>query len=649
MIEVEGPDGTVIEFPDDTPPDTIKGVMAKHYKVQSGRTGKSYDFDVPDGADPIDAAQSALMAQEPETVERPVFADSGTTTPPTALEAFGGAAQNALGQLTIGAGILPDYASMAGNALNNAFVNAGAAVADPVLRGFGADRAADAVGRFAERTTSQPAPTIEGVVRRTNPVVNQPGNALANFGFQALGGLAVPFGPKAAPVRPRAPVAAPAKGASNKLVPFADEIVAAGKRERVPVLTTDVKPPRTMMGKAARNVGERIPIAGTGGVRSGQNQSRIDAATRLVEDFGGSDDAVNAVAADLAKTRSDELSKLTAAKTSVIEGTPGAVEAPRALRAISEQITRLQGINAEAFKPVIDKLKSFEEVLESGKSLSQIEGNRKLLGDLFSDPSLAAIKGDGQKALNAIYGPLRDDMGAFIEQAGGSVARAKWQGANARLAAMAGELDAAAFKKVLNEVDTTPEGAAKLIFSKTPSEVNRLAANLSPAGKVKARAAVMFEAARKSSENGVGPISPEKFSTALNAMQSSIKGLFDPADAARIGGMVRLLKGTKRASEAGVMTNSGMQVAPYAIGAGAVQAPLLTITAGVASRLYESGPMRDLLLRLGRAKPGTPAYKITWDRLNTALAKMAPVAANDVEAGIVASPTRVAAEDKEQN
>lgn len=648
MIEVEGPDGTVIEFPADTAPETIKAVMAKRYTSKATLPdGQTLEIDVPEGADDATVARLGQQALDARNVR-----GRAVVAPPTAGGALADAGQNALGQLGIGAWALPDMVNEATHAIGKGIVTGGVAIADPLLRAAGAESAANAVQGFGERVQDDRAPTMGAFIQRTNPAVNQPGNALANFGFQALGGLAIPVGPKGAPAPIRAPVATAAgKPASNKLVPFADEIVAAGKREGVPVMTTDIKPPRTMMGKAARNIGERIPIVGTGGSRAGQNQDRIEAATRMVDEYGGVEaDAVTKVAADLAATRGAELSKLTTAKNSVISSIQGSVPAQaldRSLKAISAQITRLQGINADAFAPVIAKLKNFEEALQSGKTLEQIEGNRKLLGDLFADPSLAAIKGDGQKALNAIYGPLRDDMGAFIASKGGHAARAKWKGANERLAAMAGELKSSAFKSVLNNAETTPEGAAKLIFSKTPSEVSRLAANLSEAGKAKARAAIMHEAANKSTTNGT--ISPEKFATALEAMNTSIRGLFNEADAARIEGMVRLLRGTQRASGAGVMTDSGMQLAPYAIGAGAVSAPALTITAGLVARAYESGPVRDLMLRLGRAKPGTPAYKTSFDSLNAALAKMTPVAANDVEAGLVASPTRVAAEDKEQN
>jgi hypothetical protein len=120
----------------------------------------------------------------------------------------------------------------------------------------------------------------------------------------------------------------------------------------------------------------------------------------------------------LGAKRGAELTRLTNQKNASSRAFQGPVSAPNAIRAIDEQIAKLSGINNEAYAPVISKLQSFRDQLASGKTLSQIEGNRKLLGDMFADPSLAAIRGDGQKALNAIYGPLRDDMGAFIKANG---------------------------------------------------------------------------------------------------------------------------------------------------------------------------------------------------------------------------------------
>jgi hypothetical protein len=225
-----------------------------------------------------------------------------------------------------------------------------------------------------------------------------------------------------------------------QVVPAAPpNIVSEAKDAGVRVLTSDVKPPRTFVGKAAQAIGERIPITGTGGVREAQQSERIGAVKSLAQDYGATADelaspAIDDVAKDLADTRGALLTKLTAQKNAVIDKLQGAVPAPRAISAINEQIARLSGINADAYAPVIAKLQNFRDQIASGKTLSQIEGNRKLLGDMFSDPSLASIRTDGEKAVNAIYAPLRDDMGAFIKSNGDPLDFSRWKGANDALA-----------------------------------------------------------------------------------------------------------------------------------------------------------------------------------------------------------------------
>lgn len=635
-------DGTILEFPDETPDDVMDRAVHTHLgSVKSGRTGKSYAVNVPDGADQnatLDAAQAALRAQEPDTIERPVFGDSGTTAPPTAMEAIGGAAKDFATNLENGFSSLPDLASKAGSAISDGLgvvgrflATGGGASSGTVGNPSSSDRMAGVID-----PPHGPAPTMRGVNAMVNPGAYDRSNA--GFLTEMLGAGLMPIGPKAAPRAISAPRTASAVEAafipaqSKRLIPKAVDVVQAGKDFKVPVMTSDIRPPVTFMGKAARATAEKILFAGTGRPRSAQQAARTDAAEKLISEYGDGGGAIDAVAADLAKTRGDELSKYTGIKTRIIEGIPGAVPAPKAVAAISQQITRLQGINADAFAPVIAKLKNFEEVLQSGKSLAEVEGNRKLLGDLFADQNLAAIKGDGQKALNAIYGPLREDMGVFIEAQAGKPAAARWTAANERLAAMMGELKSAAFAKVLQKADTTPETAAQVIFSKTPSDMRRLYANLSVAGKAKAQAAIIWNAAQGATEKEA--ISPQKFANALAKMDASTGVFFEPIDKARLDGFVRLIKATQRASEAGAMPETGMQNVPIAIagGLGAVfgkAAIPIAITIGGLARTYESSIGRRLFVRLSKTQPGSAEESAVLKSLAPVIARLVPVAAND--------------------
>lgn len=400
----------------------------------------------------------------------------------------------------------------------------------------------------------------------------------------------------------------------------AGEIIAAGEREGVDVLTSDIRQPQTGFGKFVRRVGELTPLLGTGGKRAAQRTSRETAVRNLVAEFG--DGTVDDVSANLVKTRGDMVERLNNAKKSVIEGIQGPVAAPRAVQAIDEQIANLRGINEEAYAPVIQKLESFKRVLGGDRNLSQIEENRKLLGSMFDDTKLASVKTGGQKALNAIYGPLREDMGVFIRSNAGAGAFNKWKGANDKLADMMDELDDVSFKRFLGKAETTPEAVGSIIFGKTPSTMRRLFNSVNDEGKNKIRAAIMTRALDDSSDLA-GNVSPQKFANAIDAMDKSVAEFFPAAEKARLEGFKKLMAATNRAVDATSLPNNGAQLAPAAgtmlltpyMGkeAGALVASQGLL--GAAARLYETKAVRNILMALSRTRPGSPGEATMIDRL----------------------------------
>ena len=482
-------------------------------------------------------------------------------------------------------------------------------------------------------------------------------NALVGGGLGAATGSAVQGGLNKLAARAPRP---------NALASDARQIVDTGAEWNVPVKTSDVRPPQTPVGRTARLTGEMIPVAGTGGGMGGratQQASRDEAVQRFVKEFGGDPASIDDVTKDLVATRGKELSTLTRAKDSVIDGieqTVSPVQLRNTLRTIDTQVAKLNRANSEAFAPVISKLESFRNTLASGKSLREVEMNRRLLGDLFADPSLASIKGDGQKALNAVYAPLREDMGAFIKASAGPEAAAKWKGANDRLSAMAGELDSAKFKGILNSAETTPERAAELLFSKRPSDIRRLFENLSEQGKTKARAAIIHEAAKKSTTDDV--ISPDKFKQAMMAMDNATGVVFSKNDKTRIDGFTRLLEATQRAKIANTEVMTGARNTSFIAGLGLQQLfGNMTIPASVAiglmARGYESAAFRNLIMNLGKSKKGSPAEaavgRKVYDYITRAgITQGTPandIVAERVGASFGQSTTAAAAGEQEQN
>ncbi len=616
------PDGTILEFPDETPDEVMDRAVKQHLT------------EAPDYA--AAAAQDAASGAQgdPEGLTGAVT-DEGP--PRNTLADLAASFANAGAGVAQGIAAVPDALFQAGNAVQRGANAAVDTIGTGALRGLGMDSAADWFHKGAQGVEQDIArrPTLSDLIEKGVPTPEWGGTE--RFMGQMVGGAMIPMGPKT--VKPAAiPVAAPANAAR--------EVIDAGEQAGVRVMTSDVKPPRTFMGKAAQTIGERIPLAGTGGNRAAQQTERVEAVKSVLSDYGADDTAaaMGDVIADLTKTRGAELTRLKVAKDSVINGLEGNVPVDRTLTVIDREVARLKGINETAFSPFITKLEQFKAELANGKTLEQIEGNRKLLGDLFKDPSLAAIAGDGQKALNAIYAPLRVEMGTFIRHYGGEGGFNKWKAANDRLSAMAGELNSRALKSVLNDAETTPENVSKLLFSTKPSDVQRLYGGLSAEGRTRAQSAILAKAMENA--GGLENVSPDRFLGQLVKLGKQTGVFFQGGDLARVNGLTRVLAATKRAGEAAVAPPTGVQAMPYAMTAGLtaafglVKGALAAAGIGGLARAYESAAVRNALMRVSKAPKGSwqegHALENASKALYGALSEHAPALNDNIPASAAA-------------
>lgn len=104
-------------------------------------------------------------------------------------------------------------------------------------------------------------------------------------------------------------------------------------------------------------------------------------------------------------------------------------------------------------------------------------------------------------------------------------------------------------------------------------------------------------------------VSPEKFITTMRKLQKQTGVIFNQADKDKLDGLVRVLNSTRRAADAGLMTNTGQQLAvPVgALAVGTVADSFVTGLLGSASlglmaRAYESKPVRDALIKISKLK-----------------------------------------------
>jgi hypothetical protein len=416
------------------------------------------------------------------------------------------------------------------------------------------------------------------------------------------------------------------------------------------VMTTDVLQPTTFAGRWLQRTGEMIPMAGTGGPRAAQQQERIDASVDLLRNYGVTEASaadntiISNVAKDLLARRGENLTKYTGMKTEVIDrlSQPNTtVPVAKSVAKIDEEIARLNKISPTQFKPVIDRLMTWRDDLTGtrevklpngqtqtvvqGQPLATIEVLRKQIGEAFTDPSLAAVRSEGEKVLSRIYAPLREDMSDYIKANGQRRDFDKWNIANKQLASMAGELELGAMKTALAKGDTSPEVIRTMLFSAKPSDIKALYRGLSAEGKRNARTAVLQEAFNKVGGNFEN-LSPDQFKRQLIRLGSPIGVFFSGQDLKAVEGLTRALKTTEQAGRAGVSPPTGVQAVPV-VGAAVLTDILGGAGAGIAggatigglARLYESAPVRNVLLKLPQVAKGSAQEQELIKQLTAAL------------------------------
>jgi|GEM_PF-2652032 len=281
--------------------------------------------------------------------------------------------------------------------------------------------------------------------------------------------------------------------------------------------------------------------------------------------------------------------------------------------AIDKEITRLTALDNKDVEPLIDALENSRTSFTE-KTLAQVEDNRKVFGEKLGSENFAAMKSQADKVNKKIYKAVNEDMGEFIKTNGKRRDYDKWKTANQRLSKNIRELDISALKASIKNGKSSPEEVRKLLFSRRPSDINRLYKSLSPQGKARARVAMWQEAMAKA--GGIDELSTAKFQTALKNMEKSTGVFFKGEDKKVLDGLVKALKSTRRAEIASVSPPTGMQnyqnIAALGLGGGAVAGgakfvvPALTI--GAAARAYESKAVRNLLIKIAKGKGNEQKY-----------------------------------------
>ena len=586
MIEAELADGTVLEFPDDTPEDVVKATVKRM---------------IAQGQQNAFSSGGETMQREQIPPDVPISDGRGVDfTGPDAQPSDFTAAETAQGfgetALSIATGATGGTLGTVGGTIEG--------LVDAIRSGKigtqeGVKMVEDAAMERAQQFTYQPRGEAGREFARETGEFLAPAQALA------------PLTGELSAISQSARATAPLGARSGQVARQAQQTVQAGEKARVPVMTSDVFPPRTFAGKTGQAITERIPFVGTGPVRAAQYQKRLDAVRGLLDDYGVPEatNVIDDVMRNLSKKRTENINRYSGMKNKVIQRNAdrGQVPVDKTINTIDQEIAKLKGLKSQDVQPAINILEDYKNAF-SGQTLDNVELLRKQLGERFSAQDLASVKGTAEKSINNIYRSVRDDMGESIKSQGDRRDFNAWNVANKRLSNMMGELKNSTLKSVLAKGEATPEQARRLLFSSKPSDVKTLKKNLSEAGRSKAKVAILQEAVEKA--GGLDNLTTEKFLNKLSKLDTQVGEFFTTPDKQAISGLVKALNATRRASEASAKPPTGAELTAFAaptgisymFGVDPMTGLGATASIGALARLYESKPIRNLLIRIGRAK-----------------------------------------------
>lgn len=391
------------------------------------------------------------------------------------------------------------------------------------------------------------------------------------------------------------------------------EVVAAGEREGVDVLTTDVVKPKGIIGGLARQVGERIPFAGTGGVRAGQRVQREQAVERFISEFppASNDDIVASLRAQTSKVKRAAGNVLEGFKTRLTE--QGDVNTQNIVTAFDKAIADLSKPGRLKDPASVELLiKKRTEFLEAPQDFTMLRENRTIMRELAEtqDPfGRSQLPSSSKSRFKNIEKAFTETMDNIVLEIEGATGLAKYKKADAVWASEAQKLTKTRLKNVLDKGDITPETVESVLFSAKPSEVGLLHSSLTAEGKAAARSALISRAVEKA--GGVDDLSPTKFGNELKKLRENTGVFFQGPDLKRLRGLEILLRHTKQAQEGATVGPTGQALQPIvALIAGSVAGLPATIaaagTAGISARIYESPAVRNMLLQLSNSG-GKPA------------------------------------------
>lgn len=406
-----------------------------------------------------------------------------------------------------------------------------------------------------------------------------------------------------------------------------DELGAVAKfadERNLPLMTSDVLPPETFVGGSARSLGEKIPVAGTGATRAEQQAARIEQIKALSDQYGIPKDT------EIVESLNRKAGKLSAAAGKRYDATIQAmadtpIPLTNTIKTIDDQIAKYTRPGAVQNPAVIGALQAFKDQITAGdNNLELLRQNRTLFRELIKGED--SVLSDSAKRINdAVYKSITQDMQAGVAAKLGNQAAGSLRQVDGIWAREAQELKNTKLKNIFSKGEIKPEEATKMLFSNDRTEAKTLYDALDKKGRDNARAAIINRAVERSNE------SPERFLSEMKKLRNQSGVFFRGAEKKQLEGMINYLDYTRQAGKAALVTPTGQQAIQIGAPVGVMTDIATTgglgtgafATIGAAARVYESAPVRNLMIRMASVPKGSTQFEKTAALLERELQKAA--------------------------
>ncbi|HHT2832404.1 TPA: DNA transfer protein [Klebsiella aerogenes] len=401
----------------------------------------------------------------------------------------------------------------------------------------------------------------------------------------------------------------------GQVAPEAQKLIDTAESMGVTPMTSDIAKPVGEMGALGKGLvqGGEGALLGTGAQRAEQYATRSKLVKNYLDRFGeyNPDDVVNSLTSTL-RGRKDAAGSVIENVTKRMGTSP--VDTTNTISALDTAIARQERLGTSANQGLLNSLRNLKGEVESGNiDFDLLRQHRtafrsNVQGDAMVFPNQA--KATTNMVENAMSRDLRNAVGKSL----GAQDASAYLKANSDYANVFNKVLNKRIANTLNRAsnEATPELINSVVYSRKPSDIQRIWGALDSKGKDAMRAAYISKISER-----VGD-SPAKFISEINKLKSQSGGeiygtIFSGKHMKELEALHDVLGATSRSDSANVVTQTGQALAnPMRIGAGAAtlgQSLAAEAGYGLMMRVYESRPVRNALLRLSATKAGTPAYE----------------------------------------